>query len=67
MSKETGGPAFPTPATEWHGNYEGMTLRDHFAVLAMQSLVSEHGGHNPWRNAERSYVWADAMLRARGE
>ncbi len=73
MNKETGGPAFPTPATEWHGNNEGMTLRDYFAGLAMQgdmsfdalgkdissSILQEYASHY--------YRIADAMLKARGE
>ena len=44
MTKETGGPAFPRPASdahEWgtHKPQEGMTLRDYFAAKAMQSIL----------------------------
>lgn len=67
MSKETGGPAFPTPATEWHGNDEGMTLRDHFAGLAMQSMPLSLDRNEQLMIARAAYSQADFMLRARGE
>ncbi len=60
MNKETGGPAFPTNL------YNGMTLRDYFAVKAMQAILS-----NPEYVSEdaalaaQSYNVADAMLEAR--
>lgn len=47
MSKETGGPAFPsgmidpsTPEDAIQSVHEGMTLRDNFAGLAMQALIA---------------------------
>lgn len=71
MEKETGGPAFPTPATEWHGNDEGMTLRDHFAGLAMQGILSDPDAglldDDLKRYAGVAYRAADALLRARSE
>ena len=39
MSKETGGPAFPTE-TEF-SYLHGMTLRDYFAAKAMQALIEK--------------------------
>ena len=63
MSKETGGPAFPLPATEWHGSDFGMQLRDYFAAKAMQAIVDV--GHSPELFANHAYKIADAMLRAR--
>ena len=76
MSKDTSGPAFPTPhytnangETQWGA--DGMTLRDYFAAKALQarmtafcSLEANHG----WTNMEiaiDAYAMADAMLKAR--
>jgi len=67
MSKETGGPAFPTKNQHqsanylWH--YEGMTLRDWFAGQAMQGLIPT--SKDDKQIAEWSYAMADAMLKAR--
>jgi hypothetical protein len=75
--KPDGGPAFPLPAPTsspgtWGGGpapHPGMTLRDYFAALAMQSLIG--ASENAWLKdapstlAERSYAFADAMLSAR--
>jgi hypothetical protein len=66
MSKETGGPAFPLFAAT---GYTGMTLRDYFAVKAMQGQVNNPlklGDDEAHRLiAERAYRMADAMLKAR--
>ena len=90
MSKDNGGPAFPsTPMTETELSYgrdmgrsttqvcnAGMSMRDYFAGLAMQGLVS-FGGWNaeyvmqdPEQRAadsvsEAAYKYADAMLEER--
>ena len=71
MSKDTGGPAFPTPLFEYHG---GMTLRDYFAAKAMQGLLSnpklqkeilaQGGCHSGWIETS-AWAFADAMLKAR--
>ena len=46
-----GGPAVPTVVVNWNGTMidrgPGMSLRDHFAGLAMQAMVSSY------RNCER--------------
>mgnify|MGYP003512145582 CR=1 FL=1 len=81
MMRDDGGPAFPAPDASWEhfGNkmgYTGMSLRDHFAGLAMQSMTSdmyrvkslikasETLGHSyATEVAIQSYVLADAMLR----
>lgn len=50
MSKETGGPAFPTHTLEPNPDggqpriiwQEGMTLRDYFAAKAMAALYQSH-------------------------
>ena len=75
MTKETGGPAFPRPASEahqhgMHSPQEGMTLRDYFAAKAMQaSLVETMKATNgdAKKLARNSYVIADWMLEAREE
>lgn len=67
MSKDNGGPAFPI--TEQHGantGCAGMTLRDHFAGLAMQALTVETGNIDMIRSVARiAYDYADAMIEAR--
>lgn len=85
MSKDTGGPAFPsidgliagTEADE--GNYttygdNGMTLRDHFAGLAMQGALagalsdgSSLGDNSAAEFAVMAYRFADAMIAERGK
>ena len=64
MKKDTGGSAFPVSV--W--DKEGMTLRDYFAVQAMQGMLSD----NPKKELNElkaivdiSYYLADAMLEAR--
>lgn len=61
-------PAFPTEADV------GMTLRDYFAAKAMQGIISgmSHDSFisnqdNAISLANDSYMWADAMLKAREE
>ena len=45
--------------------YTGMTLRDHFAGLAMQSIKENYGSFNDW--AEDAYLIADAMIAERNK
>ena len=61
----TGGPAFPVPASAFN-DMEGMTLRDYFAAKAMQADMIDgvHEDDFP-QTAARSYKMADAMLKAR--
>jgi hypothetical protein len=72
MSKDTGGPAFPTQIAHqasnstWH--YEGMTLRDYFAAKAMQTKTFSVRPYDTTKEiANDAYRMADAMLEARGE
>ena len=58
MSKETGGPAFPTHYTN------GMTLRDYFAAKAMEAFISKIGW-NSLTSAGNAYAIADEMLKER--
>lgn len=64
-----GGPAFPVQdAEKWQGH--GMTLRDYFAAKAMQGMCSGGrwpDGYDRPEIAERAYLMADAMLKARDE
>lgn len=70
MTKDTSGPAFPTPRYERGDMYSlGMTLRDYFAAKAMQGdWAAANAGRNEYNllpDAERYYAMADAMLAAR--
>jgi hypothetical protein len=68
MNKDTGGPAFPTPAHNLQN--DGMTLRDYFAAKAMQIVLYQCDcfPDTDWRDgvAMDAYKMADAMLKARG-
>ena len=58
-----GGPAFPQA-----GETSGMSMRDHFAGLAMQALVTKCGfpvDEDTADCADLSYKLADAMLAER--
>jgi hypothetical protein len=69
MTIKDGGPAFPStiqyfPDDKNADEEKGMTLRDHFAGLAMQGLLTR----KPMSGAEQAheaYKIADAMLKAR--
>lgn len=59
MSHETGGQAFPTPATDWNMYHEGMTLRDYFAGQAMQeSRHSQRKASTTPSNQGKSQAWS---------
>jgi len=58
--KDTGGPAFPV------GSYAGMTLRDYFAAMAMQALLTRIDMSGAER-ARDAYIIADAMLAQRNK
>ena len=65
MTKDTGGPAFPTHP-EGALIHDGMTLRDYFAAKAMQGdLIGGVHHENFDIAAKRAYMMADAMLEAR--
>lgn len=71
MSKETGGPAFPVPDSEYQIQDTGMTLRDYFAAKAINAILSDPDAglldDDLRRYAGISYRLADAMLKARGQ
>lgn len=76
-SKNDGGPAFPQHG--WTSNPEvlermkgqgGMTLRDWFAAMAMQGILSNpetvrHGQDGPSSVCNAAFNFADKMLKAR--
>lgn len=94
--KDNGGPAFPvrvdnndpTPMEVLgvrikpgqYAQFGGMTMRDHFAGLALQGMLANSGGpiqrneQSAWALtnctfddvSEFAYEFADAMLKARG-
>ena len=69
MTKETGGPAYPSPRWEgWGSPQEGMTLRDYFAAKAMPAILEQMdvcNGKELTNSAWIAYQMADAMLEAR--
>ena len=58
--------AFPAPMHA-HQAERGMTLRDHFAGLAMQSLLIADGSTNWPQRAREAYEMADEMLKERSK
>jgi hypothetical protein len=69
MSKDTGGPAFPRPASDahqhgMHSPQQGMSLRDYFAAKVIQVLITSDY-RSVLDNAKEAYMVADAMLKAR--
>ena len=77
MSKDNGGPAFPHHFTQDSiGDCAGMTLRDWFAGLAMQSMLPDMYDYEEERHvhaarsrlmAADAYATADAMLAERSK
>ena len=62
-------PAFPVPLNPgegWNGMgpCDGMTLRDHFAGLALQAIIAADGTYNWEKRARDAWEAADAMLDA---
>lgn len=75
MTKDNGGPAFPTDGFKYDSrevpNREGMTLRDYFAGQALMGLVAfdrpNTEGNKPEHFSRWSYAIADAMLAERAK
>jgi hypothetical protein len=78
MSKNDGGPAYPVVTgiiagrDEWDDaiverteHAAGMSLRDHFAGLALQGMLAANRGYTDAEYAKESYDIADDMLAAR--
>ena len=66
--KHDGGPAFPQDLQGRRGDdpeYQGITLRDHLAGMAMQGFLA-NGDYDPTMIARKyAYEVADVMLKAR--
>jgi hypothetical protein len=64
FNKPTNPPAFPTLHIPYSSPpaWNGMTLRDYFAIRAMQELM---GTADIDDCCETAYKWADEMLKAR--
>lgn len=74
MSKiNNGGPAFPLQSIgpDFAPGYSGMSLRDWFAGQALAGELAAQDGDGFWSDesaqtlAERCYLVADAMLKAK--
>ncbi len=65
MSIKDGGPAYPVPNSANQNGQEGMSLRDHFAGLAMAAIIASSAEGTSDSDAKAAYIYADAMLRAR--
>lgn len=71
--KNDGGPAYPTDSGEYgfQMEWKGMSLRDHFAGLAMQGCIASAVSGYKDDNGETvsidefAYLMADRMLKAR--
>lgn len=73
-NKPTGGQAYPSFPASINGQlqYQGMTLRDAFAIAAMQALIGHEGKEDFKRGKQGvpiisayAYEYADAMLLER--
>ena len=42
-----------------------INLRDYFAAKAMQGYINDYYDFDPIERAERAYIQADAMMKAR--
>ncbi|WP_207285186.1 hypothetical protein [Pseudomonas sp. FW300-N2A2] len=72
-------PAFPVPGDQQDESFNGVTIRDYFAIKVLQSLITEpqwdesaslvsrlnRGVSGPDGYAHAAYTMADAMLAAR--
>ena len=66
--KKDGGPAFPSHGSMGEVAQQGMSLRDHFAAVALQGMMAgQWKGDPPIRTtiSAECYKWADAMLAER--
>jgi len=60
-------PAFPAPVFHLSSTHEGMSIRDYFAVKAMQGLITRETKFNGdlMMYTRAAYEVADAMMEAR--
>jgi hypothetical protein len=64
---DNGGPAFPNRGDNTPTNqiYDGMSLRDWFAGMALSGTIETNASADDARFAQWAYNVADAMLAAR--
>jgi hypothetical protein len=56
-------PAFPTISTRRNGPHNGMSLRDYFAAVALQGLLSNPNNNGKPENfVHDAYLYADIMM-----
>lgn len=62
-----GGPAFPVKKWREEGHYEGLSIRDWFAGMALQGMVANPsiGSLETDQFASDAYLYADAMIARR--
>lgn len=71
--KDDGGPAFPACNEANVNDTMGMSLRDWYAGMALQGLLTiishPHSTETPCADklSKKSYEYADAMIEARGK
>lgn len=67
-NRKDGGAAFPLE-NKYANHHDGMSLRDWFAGMALQGLISKYGctlyKDSEKKAARASYSFADAMLAER--
>ena len=75
MKKEDGGPAYPSleydvidrgEAIGQYASGQGMSLRDWYAGMALQGILSNGQSSDRWNIEEWAYKLADAMLKEKG-
>jgi hypothetical protein len=64
MNNSPAFPVFPETSGGHAAAFQGMTLRDYFAAMAMDAFLSRDGGTYE-QDADCAYKMADAMLKAR--
>jgi hypothetical protein len=60
-------PAFPQYLLSTDYENKGLSLRDYFAAKAMQAFLTDGSESHIADKAERAYLMADYMLKAREE
>lgn len=65
MVNRDGGPAFPVPGFPNDEAFNGMNLRDYFAIRAFQTRLAKHSDWTLDELTEQAYMDANAMLKAR--
>ena len=69
---DNGGPAFPVPGLQHDESFNGMTLRDYFAAMAMQGILASGARHLTAADPAKvllssAYRAADPMLQERAK